>query len=103
MEPIKPKNCKTVRGVARALLKLYEDPKRWTRGTSYRDEYRHRVFDPNRAVKCCVSGGVRLFGGGLLFNSFVHAFEDLSPKPMTALNDEQGLEAVRAVLRKMAK
>jgi hypothetical protein len=114
LKPIKPAKHKTPKAVAKALLKLYRDPRRHTQGTYMRGVTGSPVEQHRYAVSCCLMGGVELFmksADEATMKRVVRAFDDaaakllapMSPKCSVWVNDTQGIDGVRELLQEVIK
>lgn len=96
----------TVEGVAAECLRVFDDDARWTVGWMARTEDGEDVpeYSP-RACKWCLVGAVICATPDHgIRNRFVAKFREATGSSFLAeFNDKQGLAAVRAVLRKIAK
>lgn len=97
----------TVPGIARELLRCFEDPQRWVRVWQAQDKYETPVDPRSRTAVCwCVEGAATAAASNSTSRrSFEQAFLKVADRPfMWAVNDGPGgLPAVRRVLRKLAK
>lgn len=98
----------TLRGVAREVLRCFEDPARHTKGALHRNA-KGEWFITDGAVSWCLAGACAAAAAGdaravgdqtqPLVAAFDDRVKDLTGVHMVYFNDERGLEAVREVLR----
>lgn len=114
LKPIKPAKHRTPKAVAKALLKLYRDPRRHTQGAYMRGVSGSDVSQGRYAVSCCLMGGVGLLMKGASDESqqeVVRAFDaaaaklqgPVGPKGCAWINDYAGLDGVRKLLQEVIK
>ena len=112
LKPIVPTKHKTPKAVAKALLKLYRDPRRHAQHAYLRGRSGRSVCQKSSAVSCCMIGGIGLFmhprpdaDQEAVLAAFDAAAKKLfNPKrDIVYVNDNLGLEAVRKVLQEVIK
>ena len=106
LTPIVPTKHTAPKAVARALLKLYRDPKRHSEGAFFRGVSGKPVDHGCCAIACCITGGIDLFAAEGCWGKVNAAFTAASRKlhrgyGLVHVNDGHGLEAIRAILKKV--
>lgn len=84
----------TMRGVAREVLRYFEDPSRWWRGTFVAPTGQARCVLGAASEACSTTWNCHA-----LYMAFRNKFADLVGGYPGNFNDDHGLEAVREVLR----
>lgn len=106
LTPIKPRAAATIPAAARRLHKLFtENPQRHTAGVYLRGVSGRWVNSPQRAVSCCLLGGMDLFYEG--------PWEEMTKRveaackalyrttDVVAVNDHEGLPAALRILERL--
>lgn len=113
LKPIVPTKHKTPKAVAKALLKLYRDPRRHAQHTYMRGVSGRPVVQERAAVSCCIMGGVGLFMHGSsdeaqqevvgAFNAAAAKSQDNRTIGCVWVNDHVGIDGVRKLLQEVIK
>lgn len=104
--PFKFRRRKTVPGIARELLRGFEDERRWTRGHYARDSAGMgiSVREPGACQWCVMGAAIATGHDADAVSAFRDSFKSVAGEWPATINDRHdGLPAVRRVLRKLAK